>query len=175
MSDKCAELSELISAFADGELDAAGRARVEGHLADCAECRARLEAYRRLDAAAADVPPPPPVDDLRWRAMLSQVKAAGSAPRRNRIHPIKAIAFVASLAAACVFLAVGLPTTTIGDPPPFEHYRSAQSVTIEYEAENCAVIPLAVEGGLNALIIAEIEEEKPDAEAEDKPESGEER
>jgi len=49
----CAQ-RHLLRAYHAGELDVAGAARFEGHLVDCAPCRAELE---RLRAASA-LPPP---------------------------------------------------------------------------------------------------------------------
>ena len=53
-ADDCRELGALISAYADGELEGAELERAEAHLAACDACRVRVEAYREMDAAAAD-------------------------------------------------------------------------------------------------------------------------
>lgn len=44
----CAFEKELLSAYHDGELDAAGRARVEGHVGRCGECSRELEDVRAV-------------------------------------------------------------------------------------------------------------------------------
>ena len=48
----CERIEELLSAFLEGELAAAERAEVEGHLAACADC-AELAALMRAEIAAA--------------------------------------------------------------------------------------------------------------------------
>ncbi|MGI5863304.1 MAG: anti-sigma factor family protein, partial [Myxococcales bacterium] len=40
----CANVDALLLDYAYGELEAADRLGVEGHLAECAKCRAELEA-----------------------------------------------------------------------------------------------------------------------------------
>ena len=42
----CRETQALLTAFHDGELPAADRARVEGHLRGCPECRASWPTWR---------------------------------------------------------------------------------------------------------------------------------
>jgi anti-sigma factor RsiW len=53
----CGKAQERISAYHDGELSAADRARVEAHLRSCPECAALLDSIERIDAAA-EVPDP---------------------------------------------------------------------------------------------------------------------
>lgn len=55
MSD-CSEISPLLDAYLDGGLDPAGRARVEGHLAGCANCRAESAAIAAIARAARALP-----------------------------------------------------------------------------------------------------------------------
>ncbi len=71
----CAELEVLICDYVDGTLDAAGRAVVEEHLAQCEECAAlaadSAEAVQFMERAA-DVEPPPQLItrilfDAPWR------------------------------------------------------------------------------------------------------------
>ena len=71
----CAELDVLICDYVDGTLDAAGRAVVEEHLAQCEECAAlaadSAEAVQFMERAA-DVEPPPQLItrilfDAPWR------------------------------------------------------------------------------------------------------------
>ena len=47
----CQEAAALISARIDNELNAADRARLDAHLADCPDCRAREESFCRQDEA----------------------------------------------------------------------------------------------------------------------------
>jgi len=55
----CRMAQEMLSAYHDGELPEADRARVTEHLRGCAECAALLESMARVDAAAG-VPDPGP-------------------------------------------------------------------------------------------------------------------
>jgi anti-sigma factor RsiW len=71
----CAELEILICDYVDGTLDAAGRAAVEGHIAQCPACAAlaadSAEAVRFMERAAAVEPPPQLITrilfDAPWR------------------------------------------------------------------------------------------------------------
>jgi len=49
-------VSELVSAYLDNELSASDRARVEKHLADCAECQRQVETLRWTIALTRDLP-----------------------------------------------------------------------------------------------------------------------
>ncbi len=48
----CRKAQEMLSAFHDGELPVADRARVEAHMRSCPDCTALLESMARLDSAA---------------------------------------------------------------------------------------------------------------------------
>ncbi|MER3452877.1 MAG: hypothetical protein C4344_04230, partial [Acidimicrobiia bacterium] len=56
---------ERISAYVDDELPPAERAQVEEHLARCAACRAREEAYRAQRALIGQLPRPYPPPSLQ--------------------------------------------------------------------------------------------------------------
>jgi predicted anti-sigma-YlaC factor YlaD len=58
----CQELVELVTAYLDGVLSEAERARVEEHLADCEPCRVYIEQMERTIGLSGrlrveDVPP----------------------------------------------------------------------------------------------------------------------
>ena len=56
MSMDCNQVQELISAYADGELDGQRRAAADRHLADCSAIRsARLDSISSLKTAMGDV------------------------------------------------------------------------------------------------------------------------
>jgi anti-sigma factor RsiW len=65
----CPETQALLTAFHDGELPAADRARVEEHLRGCPECAARLADLERVDRAAG-VPDPGPAYWDRFNARV---------------------------------------------------------------------------------------------------------
>ena len=48
---ECNQMRELISAYADGELDAQQRAQAERHLGDCTECSRALEDISAMKTA----------------------------------------------------------------------------------------------------------------------------
>ena len=54
----CQELVELVTAFLEGDLAAAERARFEEHLATCSGCRTYFEQMRLTLRALGQVPEP---------------------------------------------------------------------------------------------------------------------
>lgn len=81
MSSAC--LGEKAAALVDGELGHADRERAQRHLAHCEQCRAEVEAQRRLKASlaalASDAPVPPP--DLSARLLALPVPGTDRASR----------------------------------------------------------------------------------------------
>lgn len=72
MSSAC--LGEKAAALVDGELGHAARERAQRHLAHCAECRAEVEAQRRLKASLASLASAPvPPSDLSARLLALPV------------------------------------------------------------------------------------------------------
>ena len=59
------ELDNL-SAYLDGELNQAERARLDAHLPGCAECRTTLDALRATVAGLATLPEPAPSGQDSW-------------------------------------------------------------------------------------------------------------
>src|SRR6476659_2622744 len=78
------EMRELLPELAAGTLDAATRARVEQHVASCAECVSELETLRLVRSAYASAPA---VDVRRIVAALPKAAppAPGAAPTRKPI------------------------------------------------------------------------------------------
>jgi len=66
---ECRETQPLLTAFHDGELPAAGRARVEEHLRGCPDCTAMLADLASVDRAAG-VPDPGPAYWERFNARV---------------------------------------------------------------------------------------------------------
>ena len=72
----CSESEVLIHALLDGELDAGHSREVEAHLAACANCTAKLAAFRQMRQAMADA-------NLREKApdaLRRRIEAALPAP-----------------------------------------------------------------------------------------------
>ena len=86
--NSCAGYMELISAYADNELSAADRQRMEGHLSVCESCSSLLSMYREISIAAAEATVPVP-EALRISVMgrVSQDAAmrADALSRRRKI------------------------------------------------------------------------------------------
>jgi anti-sigma factor RsiW len=67
----CREFVEAVTAYVEGVMPAAERARLEAHLADCEGCSGYLEDMRRLVGslhAAVEPPPDPETRDALLRA-----------------------------------------------------------------------------------------------------------
>lgn len=77
MSAEHDELSELLPWFVTGQLSAEETARVEAHLADCAECQAEVAFEKRLTSEVARLP----IDVERgWAQMRGRLEANDDAP-----------------------------------------------------------------------------------------------
>lgn len=108
---KCAAFHKLIGERLEGTIQPKDRARLEAHLATCAECRELMDDFSRIaeDARRLD-DKKEPSDDV-WNAVLSGVRAAQREQRRAaacRFAPPRwayAAGFV--LLAAAVGLIVG--------------------------------------------------------------------
>ena len=51
----CRELIDFLMAYLDGDLEHDVRSRFEEHLAECEECRAYLDSYRRVVALSGGI------------------------------------------------------------------------------------------------------------------------
>lgn len=74
MNERCARIRERLSAYLDGELDAAATAEVDAHLDACEECAAVLAGYSAADDALAGAMPER--SEAEWEALASRVDAA---------------------------------------------------------------------------------------------------
>jgi hypothetical protein len=75
----CTEFQPLLSELADSGLSGEARARVEAHVASCAECRAALADIRRMRQAARSLPKALPPETLwgKVRARIDEDEAKG--------------------------------------------------------------------------------------------------
>ena len=94
---------EHLSSYLDDQLSLETRAAVDRHLALCEECRADVDALRRLARAVRDEEPPPVPLDLSGRITRS-LDAATGAPRRGR-------RFVVPATIAATIMAIGILVT----------------------------------------------------------------
>jgi len=102
---------ELLVDHLRGDLEGPERARVDAHLAGCAECRAAREGFARIVAALAETAPPaPPIHWGAYRAELRERIERAGAGRGARWawlgRPVPALVAAALVAALVV---AGLP------------------------------------------------------------------
>lgn len=98
------DVTPILSAYLDGELDDAERARVSAHIETCGSCQATLEDFRSVGLAAAGYTSASgPFDGRR---ALATVLARGRTPvwRRRVSVPAAALPVVAVLAATGAFM-----------------------------------------------------------------------
>jgi hypothetical protein len=114
---------ELLAAYADGELDAAGRAYVEAWLAEHPEALAELESQRKLSRTNADLwqsSSPPSPGERSWSRLLVRVhtaltnRPATAEPTRRASRFRYGTAILATAAAALFVIGLYRP----GDPVP---------------------------------------------------------
>ncbi|HEV7754439.1 MAG TPA: zf-HC2 domain-containing protein [Mycobacteriales bacterium] len=80
-------LGGLVAAVADGALDHAARERALAHLARCDDCRAEVEAQRRLKARLARLAGPEVPPSLADRLLRLPGVAAGTSATPLTLHP----------------------------------------------------------------------------------------
>jgi hypothetical protein len=122
---------ELLAAYADGELDAETRARVERWLADHPDTRDEVKAQRDLSPANAALwerAEPPEPSEREWRACLRAVECrleAPAVPRRWRagVWVLAGVA-TAGVAAAVAWVAFG----PVNRPAPADQPKPAELV-----------------------------------------------
>ncbi|MGZ5453199.1 MAG: anti-sigma factor family protein, partial [Candidatus Aminicenantales bacterium] len=139
------KIQELIGAYADGELRAADKPRVEKHLKTCPECRRDLEFIRKIATMAESSPPAPPERGYwdsfagRVRAGIAREQAGAPASRIAEGKMFKdsfyqpesrtkqrAVLFPLSLIvhAAIIVLLIVLPLLKTGNLPTVEVYSA---------------------------------------------------
>jgi len=116
-----AHLDYELSAYLDGELEAADRLRVEAHLAGCGDCRQVLDDLRQMVRRAGTLDDRPPERDL-WPGIEASIASSSTADvvplasRRRRIAfsvPQLAAAALALMALSTGIAAMAMRGTTI--------------------------------------------------------------
>lgn len=118
----------LLSACADGELNAAERERLDGHLASCAPCRAELAALRSLKSAVTALPRramPSSLPDL-----VAERLGAQAAPSRSwTAWLLEPVAWVpaGALAAAAFWMLFAAPEPVEAEALPLEELMASHA------------------------------------------------
>ncbi|MCW2616619.1 MAG: hypothetical protein JWN08_3613, partial [Frankiales bacterium] len=73
-------LGDVVAALVDGELDHAARERAQRHLAHCADCRAEVDAQRRLKSRLSSASDDPSPSDALTARLLGLTADRPSAP-----------------------------------------------------------------------------------------------
>lgn len=97
--------TDRLSEYLDDELSAAERAALEGHLAECATCRALLVELGGVVAKAGALENRPPRDEL-WDGIAARIGSRTTVRRLERGAPRRLAFSMPQLAAAAVLLIV---------------------------------------------------------------------
>ena len=127
------DFMERLSALLDGELDVEARSEVEAHLTACADCREVANDLQELVAAAGEMAPVPPREDL-WPALAARLgETLGAARvmpslaarpdrsfwrRRLTLSWPQAAGIAASVAAVAIAAAAWWARGPLPDSPP---------------------------------------------------------
>jgi RNA polymerase sigma factor (sigma-70 family) len=126
---RCAEMQPLLSAFCDGEAEAAEVAALREHLRACGHCRATLRAYRAAPAAAAALAPSLPLHrsllERGHDALADLASRFGGGPADAALSQTAAggggglgVAALAKVAAVCIGTAGGAAACVAGGLVP---------------------------------------------------------
>jgi hypothetical protein len=132
----CREAQEMLSAYHDGELPEAERARVAAHLEGCAECVALLESMARVDAAAGVPDPGTEYWERFNRRVTERIAREQDAPRGTIVpHPKRGwvrqqLRYLVPAAAAAI-LAVVIFRNIGPEPGPETPVRTGAPATME--------------------------------------------
>lgn len=105
----CIEVTNLLSAFLDGELTGSRLTEVTRHLEACADCRRLQESYLRLGQLSRDALPAAPIGDL-WPSIatgLAQDEVSRPVPASRRAW-LGRWTIWAQVAAVLVLLGIGM-------------------------------------------------------------------
>jgi anti-sigma factor RsiW len=100
-------VTKRLSAYCDGELPAAERARVAAHLAACARCRAEYEEVR-LGVALASHLETVPAPDTLWSRVEAELDSPAAATRDSRLDAAPAWQDWRAWGAVAAVLALGI-------------------------------------------------------------------
>jgi len=138
MTMECGECLDLLSAYLDGELSDAERAKADAHLAQCARCRRELAVRRATHRLIAEHAPPADPGAAYWdefvrrveervRELPAPVASGAKASRLARLFASPTVRFAGGIAVAAAVLLVALRLTyrPSGSLPKAAAYKSA--------------------------------------------------
>lgn len=77
---RCGDAAPYLSAYSDGELEDALRARVAAHVADCAQCEAEVRRHAAIRALVGTLPRSTPSPEVLDRVLAAVVRPAAPSP-----------------------------------------------------------------------------------------------
>lgn len=126
---------ELLSAYLDEELDASDRARLDVHIASCAECRSTLTGLQATLTDLRSLPEPAPTPQDSW-ALRAAIRRARSPMRRwQRLSWAAGAVAAGALAFAFSTLPGSTPAlresadSLAAGPPTVPIYQSGQNLS----------------------------------------------
>jgi anti-sigma factor RsiW len=123
----CPDREVLLHAHLDGELDAANAIALEGHLAACPDCAARLTEFQALREHLAD-PALSPSAPTALRRRIEAALEAEARPKARSTAPVRASLWAAggAIAASLVMAPMLLPPPALETALIDSHVRSLQ-------------------------------------------------
>jgi anti-sigma factor RsiW len=118
-----AEIQRLLPWYVTARLDPLEQARIEAHLAACAECRAEVRSEQALKAQVKSMPAQVERDWARLRERIAAASpvSAGREVRGRRRAGLRPPAWVGWAIAAQILLVVLLGAQVASRPPPAEY------------------------------------------------------
>jgi hypothetical protein len=119
---------EQLSAYLDGEVDAAERAQIDAHVRTCSECSATLTGLRATLADLRELPSPTPSDQESW-ALRSALVRARKRPSRQYQRWVTAAGSVAAVAIVLLAISLNGQTTSSTFGPTSNVVQGGEAAT----------------------------------------------
>jgi RNA polymerase sigma-70 factor (ECF subfamily) len=142
LTEECANMLPLLSAYIDDELEGSERARVEEHVEECRFCALALEDMReasRSYRALIPLLPPPEIAEAVMGRVDELAKTRRRPRRRLRAGHAVAIGALAGLAAAA--LVAGFAGNIGTEPVPDEVARLGKGIVAVPATETVSIVP----------------------------------
>ena len=154
-------LEELLSAYADGELPRTQREFVEGHLADCATCRATLadhtwERYQLTSLRSTPVP-----SDLK-QATMSKIEASQKFTRLFPAPVPPALVRPALVVASVLIVVIVIGVLQLSGAGPIGPIAEAEAATAALQSYRAVESITVTKHGETFEVATEVEVSAPD-------------